>query len=39
MHTWDTEGYLTNADERGRPFVELVAPRARQPPMSTPSER
>jgi trans-aconitate 2-methyltransferase len=24
-HTWDPEGYLTYADERGRPFVELVA--------------
>lgn len=25
MHTWDPEQYLTFADERGRPFVELVA--------------
>ena len=25
MHTWDPERYLTYADERGRPFVELVA--------------
>jgi trans-aconitate 2-methyltransferase len=24
-HTWDPEHYLTYADERGRPFVELVA--------------
>nr|WP_137293926.1 methyltransferase domain-containing protein [Nocardioides dongxiaopingii] len=24
-HTWDPERYLTHADERGRPFVELVA--------------
>lgn len=24
-HTWDPERYLTFADERGRPFVELVA--------------
>ena len=24
-HTWDPERYLTYADERGRPFVELVA--------------
>jgi trans-aconitate 2-methyltransferase len=24
-HTWDPEQYLTYADERGRPFVELVA--------------
>jgi trans-aconitate 2-methyltransferase len=24
MHTWDPERYLTYADERGRPFVELV---------------
>jgi trans-aconitate 2-methyltransferase len=24
-HTWDHERYLTYADERGRPFVELVA--------------
>jgi trans-aconitate 2-methyltransferase len=25
MHTWDPERYLTYADERGRPFVELVS--------------
>jgi len=25
VHTWDPERYLTYADERGRPFVELVA--------------
>ncbi|MEZ5194213.1 MAG: methyltransferase domain-containing protein [Nocardioides sp.] len=25
MHTWDPAHYLTFADERGRPFVELVA--------------
>lgn len=24
-HTWDPERYLTFADERGRPFVELIA--------------
>ena len=24
MHTWDPDHYLTYADERGRPFVELV---------------
>jgi len=24
-HTWDPQRYLTYADERGRPFVELVA--------------
>lgn len=24
-HTWDPERYLTYADERGRPFVDLVA--------------
>ncbi len=24
MHTWDPDRYLTYADERGRPFVELV---------------
>ncbi|MGO0575527.1 methyltransferase domain-containing protein [Ornithinimicrobium panacihumi] len=24
MHTWDPDRYLTFADERGRPFVELV---------------
>jgi trans-aconitate 2-methyltransferase len=24
-HTWDPERYLTYADERGRPFVELIA--------------
>ncbi len=25
MHTWDPERYLTYADERGRPFLDLVA--------------
>jgi trans-aconitate 2-methyltransferase len=25
QHTWDPERYLTYADERGRPFVELLA--------------
>lgn len=25
MHSWDAEHYLTYADERGRPFVELLA--------------
>jgi trans-aconitate 2-methyltransferase len=25
VHTWDPERYLTYADERGRPFVELLA--------------
>lgn len=25
MHSWDPEKYLTYADERGRPFVELIA--------------
>lgn len=25
MHTWDPERYLTYADERGRPFLELLA--------------
>ncbi len=25
MHTWDPERYLTFADERGRPFVDLLA--------------
>ena len=24
-HTWDPDHYLTFADERGRPFVELLA--------------
>ena len=24
-HTWDPDRYLTYADERGRPFVELIA--------------
>ena len=24
-HSWDPDRYLTYADERGRPFVELVA--------------
>ena len=25
MHTWDPDRYLTYADERGRPYVELLA--------------
>lgn len=25
VHSWDPDRYLTYADERGRPFVELVA--------------
>ena len=25
MHSWDADHYLTYADERGRPFVELVS--------------
>ncbi len=25
MHTWDPDRYLTYADERGRPFVELIS--------------
>ena len=25
MHTWDPDRYLTYADQRGRPFVELLA--------------
>ena len=24
-HTWDPDRYLTFADERGRPFVDLLA--------------
>ena len=24
-HTWDPDRYLTYADERGRPFVDLLA--------------
>ncbi len=24
-HTWDPDHYLTYADERGRPFVDLLA--------------
>jgi trans-aconitate 2-methyltransferase len=31
-HTWDPERYLTYADERGRPFVELVQRIAAQDP-------
>ena len=34
MHTWDPERYLTYADERGRPFVELVARIASATPAS-----
>jgi trans-aconitate 2-methyltransferase len=33
-HTWDPERYLTYADERGRPFVELVARVGAQVPAS-----
>jgi trans-aconitate 2-methyltransferase len=33
-HTWDPERYLTFADERGRPFVELVARVGAQAPAS-----
>ena len=25
MHRWDPDRYLTYADERGRPFVDLLA--------------
>lgn len=25
MHTWDPDGYLAYADERGRPFLDLLA--------------
>ena len=32
MHTWDAERYLTYADERGRPFVELLARVAAESP-------
>jgi trans-aconitate 2-methyltransferase len=31
-HSWDPDRYLTYADERGRPFVELVARIAAQDP-------
>jgi trans-aconitate 2-methyltransferase len=31
-HTWDPDRYLTYADERGRPFVELLARVAAQSP-------
>ena len=36
-HTWDPDRYLTYADERGRPFVELVQRVAADapPPSST----
>ena len=30
-HTWDPDRYLTYADERGRPFVELRGPHRRRP--------
>jgi trans-aconitate 2-methyltransferase len=33
-HTWDPKRYLTFADERGRPFVELVARVGAQAPAS-----
>ncbi|WP_183100984.1 methyltransferase domain-containing protein, partial [Nocardioides pelophilus] len=33
-HTWDPDRYLTYADERGRPFVELVARIAAPDPRS-----
>ncbi len=32
MHTWDPDRYLTYADERGRPFVELLARVGAEPP-------
>jgi trans-aconitate 2-methyltransferase len=32
MHSWDPERYLTYADERGRPFVELLARVAAEDP-------
>ena len=32
MHTWDAERYLTYADERGRPFVELLSRVAAEAP-------
>lgn len=32
-HTWDPDRYLTYADERGRPFVELVTRVAASSPM------
>jgi trans-aconitate 2-methyltransferase len=31
VHTWDPERYLTYADERGRPFVELISRIAADP--------
>ena len=31
-HTWDPDRYLTYADERGRPFVELRRPDRRRAP-------
>ena len=33
-HSWDPERYLTYADERGRPFVELLARVAADSPMT-----
>ena len=35
-HTWDPERYLTYADERGRPFGELVARVAADSPARRP---
>jgi trans-aconitate 2-methyltransferase len=34
MHSWDPDRYLTYADERGRPFVELVSRVGAQEPAS-----
>ena len=34
-HTWDPDRYLTYADERGRPFVELLAADRRRPTRAT----
>ena len=34
MHSWDPDRYLTYADERGRPFVELLARVAAERPES-----
>src|SRR4051812_32770233 len=34
MHTWDPDRYLTYADERGRPFVELLSRVAAEDPSS-----
>ena len=34
-HTWDPDRYLAYADERGRPFVDLLA----RVPAETPARR